>query len=53
MEPREIGGDIMLPIHYNIEGVNGVQTGELQILDLTNDRVLKTYQLEFVEVSDN
>lgn len=53
MEPREIGGDITLPIHYNIEGVDGVQTGELQILDLTNDRVLKTYQLEFVEVSDN
>lgn len=53
MEPREIGGDITLPIHYNIEGADGVQTGELQILDLTNDRVLKTYQLEFVEVSDN
>ena len=53
MEPREIGGNITLPIHYNIEGADGVQTGELQILDLTNDRVLKTYQLEFVEVSDN
>ncbi len=53
MEPREIGGDITLPIHYNIEGADGVETGELQILDLTNDRVLKTYQLEFVEVSDN
>ena len=53
MEPREIGGDITLPIHYNIEGADGVQTGELQILDLTNDRVLKTYQLEFVEVSDD
>ncbi len=53
MEPREIGGDITLPIHYNIEGADGVETGELQILDLTNDRVLKTYELEFVEVSDN
>lgn len=53
MEPREIGGDITLPIHYNIEGADGVETGELQILDLTNDRVLKTYQLEFVEISDN
>ncbi len=50
MEPREISGDVTLPIHYNIEGADGVLSGELQVLDLTNDKVLKTYPLEFLEV---
>lgn len=52
MQPRVIGGDITLPIHYNIEGADGVLTGELQVLDLTNDKVLKTYPLEFLEVDE-
>lgn len=50
MEPRELSGSITLPIHYNIEGADGVLTGELQVLDLTNDKVLKSYPLEFLEV---
>ena len=50
MEPREMGGNITLPIHYNIEGADGVLNGELQVQDRTHDRVLKTYQLQFVEV---
>ena len=52
MQPRQIGGDITLPIHYNIEGADGVLTGELQVLDLTNNKVLKTYPLEFLEVDE-
>jgi len=50
LEPRQMGGDITIPVHYNIEGADGVLTGELQVLDLTNDKVLKTYPLEFLEV---
>lgn len=50
MEPREMGGGITLPIHYNIEGADGVLNGELQVQDRTHDRILKTYQLQFVEV---
>ena len=50
MEPRELSGSITLPIHYNIEGADGVLTGELQVLDLTNDKLLKSYPLEFLEV---
>lgn len=50
MEPRSLSASIVLPIHYNIEGADGVLKGELQVLDLTNDKVLKTYPLEFLEV---
>lgn len=52
LEPRIMGGDITIPVHYKIEGADGVLTGELQILDLTNSRVLKTYPLEFLEVDE-
>lgn len=52
MQPREMSGDISIPVHYNIEGADGVLTGTLQILDLTNNKVLKTYPLEFVEVDE-
>ncbi len=50
MEPTDITGDTAVPVHYNIEGADGVPTGTLQVLDLTNDRVLKTYNLSFVEM---
>lgn len=50
MEPRDLSGSITLPIHYNIEGAEGVLTGTLEVLDLTNDKVLKSYPLEFMEV---
>ena len=52
MDPRVLGGDITLPVHYKIPGAPDVLTGELQILDLTNNRVLKTYPLEFLEVNE-
>lgn len=50
MEPRDMGGDITIPVHYNIEGADGVLTGRLEIRDLTNSRVIHSYALEFVEV---
>lgn len=50
MEPTDITGDTAVPVHYNIEGADGVGSGTLQVLDLTNDRVLKTYSLSFVEM---
>lgn len=52
IEPRVMSGDITIPVHFKIEGADGVLTGELLIMDLTNDRILKTYPLEFIEVSE-
>ena len=51
LQPRVMSGDITIPIHYELEGADGVLTGELQIRDLSNDIVLKTYPLEFLEVN--
>lgn len=50
LAPRMMAGDITIPIHYNIEGADGVLTGELEVWDLTNDKILKSYPLEFLEV---
>lgn len=50
MTPRTMAGNITLPVHYQIIGADGVLTGEVQVLDKTHDRVLKTYPLEFLEV---
>lgn len=50
MDARNMKGDVTLPVHYELTGADGVLTGELQIWDLTNDRILKTYPLEFMEV---
>lgn len=52
LEPRVMTGDITIPVHYKIIGAEGVLSGELRILDLTNDKVLKTYALEFLEVDE-
>lgn len=47
---REMKGDVTIPVHYELTGADGVLTGELQIWDLTNNKILKTYPLEFMEV---
>ena len=52
MPPRTMGGNITIPVHYRIPGEPGVLTGELQIQDLSNDKVLKSYPLEFLEVDE-
>ena len=51
MDPTTIMANTALPVQYSIEGAEGVRRGTLQVLDLTNDRVLKTYNLTFVEVA--
>ena len=51
MDPTTIMANTALPVHYSIEGADGIRRGTLQVLDLTNDRVLKTYNLTFVEVA--
>lgn len=50
MDARHMKGDVTIPVHYQLTGEEGVLTGELQIWDRTNDRVLKSYPLEFMEV---
>lgn len=50
MEPTDMTGNTSLPVHYSIEGAYGVSSGTLEVLDLTNDKVLKTYSLSFIEV---
>ena len=50
MEPTDMTGNTSLPVHYSIEGADGVSSGELDVLDLTNDKVLKSYTLRFIEV---
>ena len=52
LEPRKMGGNITLPIRYTIPGAEGVLTGELQVQDLTNNKVLKSYPLEYLEVDE-
>ena len=52
LEPRKMGGNITIPIRYTIPGAEGVLTGELQVQDLTNNKVLKSYPLEYLEVDE-
>lgn len=52
MEPRTMTGDITIPVHYKIPGADGVLNGILEIRDLSNDKILKTYPLEFLEVDE-
>ena len=47
-----MGGNITIPIRYTIPGAEGVLTGELQVQDLTNNKVLKSYPLEYLEVDE-
>lgn len=52
MKPRTMNGDITIPVHYKLVGADGVLNGELLIMDLSNNRILKTYPLEFLEVDE-
>ena len=48
MEPKTMTGDTALQIRYaNIPGVYGVSTGEVQVWDLTNNRMLKNYTIQY------
>ncbi|RGY99426.1 Stk1 family PASTA domain-containing Ser/Thr kinase [Clostridium sp. AM58-1XD] len=48
MPATEITGSTLLPISFsNIEGAPGVQTGELEIINVDTGAVIKTYPLTF------
>jgi eukaryotic-like serine/threonine-protein kinase len=48
MEPKTMTGDTALQLRYaNIPGVFGVSTGEVQVWDLTNNRMLKSYTIQY------
>lgn len=50
-EPKTYTTDTMLDIRFSkIRGANGVLNGEVEIVDLTNNVVLTSYNVTFVEV---
>lgn len=53
-EPKTYTTDTTLDIRFTkIRGAYGVLTGEVQIVDITNDVVLTSYNVNFVEVEVN
>ncbi len=49
-EPKSYSTDTMLDIRFTkIRGADGVLTGEVEIVDLTNNVVLNTYNVNFFE----
>lgn len=49
-EPKSYSGDTMLEIRLdNIRGADGVASGEVEIVDLTNNVVLTSYNVTFTE----
>lgn len=50
-EPKSYSADTMLDIRFDkIRGADGVATGEVEIVDLTNNVVLTSYNVTFTEV---
>lgn len=48
MKPRVITGQDLLPVNFPvIEGEPGVETGEVQIIDVATQAVIKTYPINF------
>jgi len=48
MEPRTVSGTTILPIKFDyIEGAYGVDVGQVEIVDLDKDEVIKSYDIEF------
>lgn len=48
MEPRELVGQTQLPVNFPvIEGAAGVETGEVQIVDVDSGAVIKSYPVTF------
>ena len=51
MEPRTVTADAILPVRFKaIEGVYGVDTGQVEVVDVENDRVLMSYDVQFFKV---
>ncbi len=50
-EPKSYTTDTMLDIRFTkIRGADGVTTGEVEIVDITNNVVLNTYNVNFFEI---
>lgn len=50
-EPKAYSTDTMLDIRFTkIRGADGVSTGEVEIVDMTNNVVLNTYTVNFFEI---
>lgn len=48
MEPRKVTGNAILPIKIDfIEGAYGVDQGEVEVVNVDNGEVLKTFEVEF------
>lgn len=51
MEPRKLTGDTILPVKFkSIEGVYGVDQGEVEVVETNSNSVLKSYTVEFFKV---
>lgn len=51
MEPKTVTGNNLLPIAYSqIEGVYGVDSGTVEVVDVQTGSVLKSYGIAFFEV---
>ena len=48
MKPKTITGQDILPVNFpSIEGVPGVETGEVEIIDVASGAVIKSYPIKF------
>ncbi|MEG0216678.1 MAG: serine/threonine-protein kinase, partial [Hungatella sp.] len=48
MKPKTLSGEDLLPVNFpSIEGAPGVDSGEVQVLDVASQNVLKTYPITF------
>lgn len=51
MEQREVAGDTILPVRFkSIEGVYGIDTGYVEIVEVKSNTILKSYQVDFFKV---
>ncbi len=51
MEPRTVTADTILPVRFRaIEGVYGVDTGVVEIVNADTDTVLQSYEVQFFKV---
>ena len=51
MEPRNITGDTILPVRFkSIVGADGVEDGNVEVVDADTQNVLKSYDVQFFKV---
>ena len=51
MEARTVTGDTILPVRFRtIVGANGVDQGQVEIVNVDSGEVMKSYTVEFFRV---